>query len=59
MFMGLADQARLPIPSLSEPLDLDSDRAAVDWPRTGTECMAGSDGNNVTPRPPTIATAQD
>lgn len=59
MFMALADPLRLPIPSLSEPLDVESDRAAVDWPRTGTECMAGSDGNNVDPKPPTIAVAQD
>lgn len=59
MFMALSNPALLPIPEVSAPLDVESDRAAVDWPRTDTSCMAGSDGNNVTPKPPTIASVQD
>lgn len=59
MFMGLSDPSRLPIPQVSPPLDTESDRAAADWPRADTSCMAGSDGNNVDPRSPTIAIVQD
>jgi penicillin-binding protein 2 len=50
--MALNDPTMLAPVSIAEPLDLSSDVAADPPGRVSTDCMARTDGDNVTPKPP-------
>jgi len=59
IFMALADPTRLAPVAVSEPLDTSATRAAQLLPTPDLGCMAGTDGDNVSPPPLTSPVALD